>query len=238
VSGIGKKDLTDEQNRRIDAAFPATRTVRVRTMSQISMRPVDWLWRNRIALGKINQLAGAPGQGKSQLTCLIAALVTTGELEGELFGTPRHIVIASAEDDPEDTITPRLLAAGADPEFVHILDMRVGMLGREVTSALRLPQDALPVIDAMKDLKGGAAGAGPSRGDAAVRPLGAHQPARPRCARPDPRRRGRADLRSDPGPAPADQGARRHGCAGASRRLARLRRAAPRDPVPDAAPRR
>jgi putative DNA primase/helicase len=88
----------------------------LRRVSDIAARQVQWLWLGRIPRGKVTMLAGHPGLGKSQLVLAIAAIVTTG---GRLpvDGTRAEngsAVILSAEDDAEDTIRPRLDAAGAD----------------------------------------------------------------------------------------------------------------------------
>jgi len=40
--------------------------------------PVSWLWANRIPLGTISILEGDPGQGKSAITCDLAARCTRG----------------------------------------------------------------------------------------------------------------------------------------------------------------
>ena len=50
----------------------------IRRASDIEPQPVTWLWPNRIAIGKVTIIAGEPGLGKSQLTCSVAAAVTTG----------------------------------------------------------------------------------------------------------------------------------------------------------------
>jgi hypothetical protein len=91
--------------------------------SDIEPKPIHWLWPNRIARGKLNMIAGNPGRGKSQITTSIAAIVTTGNhwpvtRERCEIGS---VLILSAEDDGADTIVPRLQAAEADRERVHIL---------------------------------------------------------------------------------------------------------------------
>jgi putative DNA primase/helicase len=77
--------------------------------------PIQWLWRDWLALGKLHILAGAPGQGKTTIALAIAAAVTTG---GRLPDGTRsdigNVLIWSGEDDAADTLLPRLLAAGAD----------------------------------------------------------------------------------------------------------------------------
>jgi len=84
--------------------------------ADIAPRSVQWLWPGRIARGKVTMLAGHPGLGKSQLALAIAAIVTTGgrwPVDG-FRAECGSAVILSAEDDAEDTIRPRLEAAGAD----------------------------------------------------------------------------------------------------------------------------
>jgi hypothetical protein len=95
----------------------------VRRASDIEAVPVKWLWPNRLAIGKVNIIAGEPGLGKSQLTCSIAAAVTTGgDLPNSEGQAPKGTVIfLSAEDDAGDTIKPRLDAAAADSTRVLIV---------------------------------------------------------------------------------------------------------------------
>ncbi|NVN91491.1 MAG: AAA family ATPase [Desulfuromonadales bacterium] len=95
-----------------------------RRMSEIEAKPVRWLWPGRIARGKVSILAGHPGLGKSQLTASLAAIVSTGGI-WPLDSTPcepGNVFVFSAEDDAEDTIRPRLEAAGADLSRIIIID--------------------------------------------------------------------------------------------------------------------
>jgi putative DNA primase/helicase len=97
----------------------------VRRASHITPGTVRWLWRYRLAYGKLNILGGAPGLGKSYLTTTIAAAVSTGRpLPGDpRAGTkPGSTLILSYEDDPEDTLRPRLDLAGADLDRVHVVE--------------------------------------------------------------------------------------------------------------------
>jgi putative DNA primase/helicase len=95
----------------------------LRRVSDIAARPVQWLWPGRIPRGKLTMLAGHPGLGKSQLALAIAAIVTTGG-RWPVDGTRAEhgsAVILSAEDDAEDTIRPRLDAAGADLTRCYVI---------------------------------------------------------------------------------------------------------------------
>jgi hypothetical protein len=93
----------------------------VRRMSEIASRNIEWLWPNRIAIGKQTLIGGDPGLGKSQLTAALAAAVSTGGEWpcGEGRAVRGNVVILSAEDDAADTIRPRLDAAGADVSRVY-----------------------------------------------------------------------------------------------------------------------
>lgn len=91
-------------------------------MADIEPQDVDWLWKGRVPLGRLTLFVGAPGTGKSYVTTDIAARVTTGTAFPD--GAPcvqGEAILISAEDDPADTIRPRLDALGADATRVHLL---------------------------------------------------------------------------------------------------------------------
>lgn len=83
--------------------------------ADLKPEPVRWLWPDWLALGKLHILAGAPGQGKTTIAMAMAATVTIGGRwpDGSRCD-PGNVLIWSGEDDPADTLLPRLLAAGAD----------------------------------------------------------------------------------------------------------------------------
>ena len=88
-------------------------------LSQIAPEPLRWLFPGRLAAGKITVLDGDPGLGKSTLLCELAARISRGDpLPGGEATPPRPVVIMSAEDDPYDTIRPRIDAAGGDSRRV------------------------------------------------------------------------------------------------------------------------
>jgi hypothetical protein len=85
-------------------------------------QPVSWLWRDWLALGKLHILAGAPGQGKTTIALAMAATVTTGGRWPDGTRSQRgNVLVWSGEDDPADTLLPRLIAAGADKHRVHFI---------------------------------------------------------------------------------------------------------------------
>lgn len=107
----------------------------LRPASSIKIRPVRWLWdttpegapptsHGRIPLYSLAIAAGGPGLGKSQFAVWMTARITRGELPGELYGKPRPVIYAAAEDSWSFTIAPRLIAAGADMDLVFHVSVR------------------------------------------------------------------------------------------------------------------
>lgn len=93
------------------------------SFEEIEMMPIEWLWYKRIALGKISMIAGEPGLGKSQFTAYLASQVSNGcRWPDTDIKTPQgNVIILSAEDDPSDTIKPRLIAIGANLKQCHFI---------------------------------------------------------------------------------------------------------------------
>ncbi|WP_028065137.1 AAA family ATPase [Solirubrobacter soli] len=124
-----------------DAAEPAPRTRRTVTLtpaSAIRSERGRWLWRDRFPLRGLTVVAGEKGLGKSILTnAHIVAAITRGTVEGELSGTPADVLIVTAEDDWRSVVKPRLMAANADLDRVH----RVEVHDADGASILTLPDD-------------------------------------------------------------------------------------------------
>lgn len=95
-----------------------------RSMSEVEARAINWLWPGRIAKGKVSMIVGNPGLGKSQVCASLASVVSNGGAwpVDRTICQQGSVVILSAEDDAEDTIKPRLEAAGANMDNVFILD--------------------------------------------------------------------------------------------------------------------
>lgn len=91
-------------------------------MADVQPQRVEWLWPGRMPLGRITVLAGPAGAGKSFVTTDAAARITTGTPwpDGSACKAG-SVLLMTAEDDPADTVRPRLDAHGADVARVHLL---------------------------------------------------------------------------------------------------------------------
>jgi putative DNA primase/helicase len=90
--------------------------------SSLNPEPVSWLWQWWLARGKMHIVGGQPGAGKTTLAMLMTSIVTRGGRwpDGSLSPSGT-VVIWSGEDDPADTLVPRLIAMRADMEKVHFV---------------------------------------------------------------------------------------------------------------------
>jgi hypothetical protein len=120
--------------------------------SDVPCEPVEWLWQDRVAIGKENLLVGDPDNGKSWLSLDIAAHVTTGT--AFIDGSPceqGNVIIIGMEDAVSDTMRPRLEAQGGDPEFMHLLTIKCRdgeqTIDQSFSLADHLPQLRQKILD-------------------------------------------------------------------------------------------
>ncbi len=97
----------------------------VKLICSTDMEPkaVAWLWKNWLALSKFHILAGTPGTGKTTIALNLAAIVSRGGQwpDGTQCESPGNVLIWSGEDDPEDTLLPRLLMHGAEQKRIYFI---------------------------------------------------------------------------------------------------------------------
>jgi putative DNA primase/helicase len=91
--------------------------------SDVIMKPVDWVWERRLAIGAMTLVGGDPGLGKTQFLCDVTARITRGNEFPCEEGRARigSVVLLAAEDSIESVLVPRLKAAGADLGRVRIV---------------------------------------------------------------------------------------------------------------------
>jgi putative DNA primase/helicase len=128
---------------------PSEARVELLRGDKIKPEPISWLWPGWLAKGKLHIIGGAPGTGKTTIALSFAAIVTRGGVwpDGSGCPGPGRVVIWSGEDDPGDTLVPRLMAAGADLSRVHF----VGGFRQDNNSRSFDPaRDIVPLRDAIK----------------------------------------------------------------------------------------
>jgi putative DNA primase/helicase len=114
-SELGESENKAQESSISRPSKPTRQKVILTSGLELNPRPVRWLWKDWLALGKMHILAGAPGQGKTTIALACAAIVSKGGFWPDSSTSESgNILIWSGEDDPADTLLPRLLMAGAD----------------------------------------------------------------------------------------------------------------------------
>lgn len=109
------------------SASPFTSTnqskVELISMNDIQEESISWLWDGYLPIGKLTLLAGAGGTGKSTISFNLAATASNGGLwpDGTRCKEAGNVLIWSSEDDPADTIKPRLMAVDANTSRISMI---------------------------------------------------------------------------------------------------------------------
>lgn len=121
------------------------KAVRFLPFSEVPRLPTEWLWPQRIAVGKVTLLIGEKGLGKGALAIDLAARVSRGTpwptLEEKLASgqsnaeapaatvnppadsrEPATVLVVCPEDEREESMPARLEAAGADMQRVFAIE--------------------------------------------------------------------------------------------------------------------
>ena len=141
----------DAQARELVAAYrtvasrPAERgSARVRRLSEVQTRAVEWLWPGWVPYGHLTVVAGNPGVGKSWFVEALASAVSAGGRfpDGSRMAGAQGVLLCSLEDPAEEVVRPRLEGMEADMRRIWFLD---GVDGPDGTRPLTLPDD-VPVL--------------------------------------------------------------------------------------------
>lgn len=153
-----------------DAPEPEPFRLLTRKASEIEPRDISWLWKPWLPAGMVGLFAGYGGSGKSSVALAIAAACSTGGVLPDGQRAPLlNTLILAAEDSPEHTIIPRLIALGANLDRIHIVD-GIGRNGDEpgwvtlrnavplIEAAIREHEIGLVIVDPVSSFIGDANG--------------------------------------------------------------------------------
>ncbi|HKN13407.1 MAG TPA: AAA family ATPase [Candidatus Binatus sp.] len=96
----------------------------VRKLSAVAAEKVQWLWQERLPLGKLGLFAGDSGLGKSTVAYDLTARLSRGMdwPDGRRGCAAAASLILTAEDTASDTVRPRVEAAGGDLDLISVVD--------------------------------------------------------------------------------------------------------------------
>lgn len=103
---------------------PVKESSSIRRAWEVKKETLGWLWRDRIPFGKVTVLAGPADSGKSFVAVDLAARVSRGDKWPDQPAAPHdmaEILYVCTNSDAADTLIPRLEAAKADMDNIHVL---------------------------------------------------------------------------------------------------------------------
>ena len=114
-----------------EAAYSSERHVTLISAADIEPEPIEWLWDGWLAAGKFHLLGGAPGTGKTTLAIAMAATLSSGgRWPDGATAKASNVLIWSGEDDPANTLVPRLILSGGNRARVHFVTGTDGIGGK------------------------------------------------------------------------------------------------------------
>jgi putative DNA primase/helicase len=118
-----------------------TGALQIKSGGDYRMRKVDWIWPGWLARGKFHVLGGQKGAGKSTIAFdLLAQITVAGKFPDGTRAPLGDVLIWSGEDDIEDTILPRIVAAGGDRTRARFVDkIAIGGKIRAFNPAIDMP---------------------------------------------------------------------------------------------------
>ena len=141
-----------------------SRDSEVRGLEEIDGAETTWLWHERIPLGHVTVVAGEAASGKSLLAAEIAARASSGEAWPDAPDSdrrpPGQVLVAHSDRHMNAVLKRRLMAAGANPRQVAIVDQGLGapdgvpsgeaLLAHLESALKKVPDCSLVVVDHLR----------------------------------------------------------------------------------------
>jgi hypothetical protein len=135
-------------------------------LSGVDPQPVEWLWPNFIPLARASMISGDPNVGKTWLALDIAARLSKGLAwpDDSPGPDPANVLYLTVEDNPHDTIRPRIDSLGGDPSKIAIINpgysdfisfAEQGGIKKLEKEILKIGNVRLVVLDPVLDFSGG-----------------------------------------------------------------------------------
>ena len=123
LDALAKRGLTPESHLFTSSG---AQEVGLQPFNFLIQQPQDWLWPNRIPLGKLTLIAGYPSSGKTSIALDIAARVSRGASapdQPHAVFPAAPVVLAPLDDNPKADILPTLRLFGADLDRIYLADL-------------------------------------------------------------------------------------------------------------------
>ncbi len=121
----------------------------------VEKKHLAYLWPGYLPANKLVHFAGESTEGKSPVTVDLIARVSAGLKwpdERENSVGPRKVLLMAGEDDPEDTVKPRLELAGALLENVVYLKVSITKDSTDIEKSVALDADMEVLMEAARQL--------------------------------------------------------------------------------------
>jgi putative DNA primase/helicase len=156
--------ITQQPQQQSKTAVNVTVEVVTNCFGDMKMEKLDYAWTGHLALGKQHHMAGNSAEGKSVILEYLATIMSVGThfADGAIArwpdGTPnvlgpRSVLLMNAEDDPRDTVLPRLHIMGADVTKIHSVMIRVEKNGTFSQRMISLKDDLERLFAKAKTIK-------------------------------------------------------------------------------------
>jgi putative DNA primase/helicase len=110
--------MTDVSNVIVQLPAKQGELLEVIDPADVAEADIEWLIEHLVQAHTLNLIQGHGGTNKGTYCCLVGAKASRGELSN---GEPMMVLYSCAEDDHATVLKPRLLAAGANMEFVRFV---------------------------------------------------------------------------------------------------------------------